>query len=1058
MQKIQPTKRYYKMYKKGRFWVVAGITVMAAGISPMVVHADTADTATTTAITADVDATGKHASSTPVPASAEAQSVAPVSTEQTGSAASTSAANDSSATNVASSAPAPASVTSEAGSQTAGSGAVTSAAPASANEAGSGVPANSTAPSAVDSGTPSSATSAAPSNGSAAPASNAPETTSSAAATESTASKGKLMAKRALRAPAAAVASVDPDEQDLSDQFTDANLLAAVRRGFDLADGASLTMNTIKTYKSSHFEVKAYTVTNGEIEYYPVTNLQGLQVLANLPAETTTAVDIQLGDDSNSVSNFDFSPLESIKIWNLNLYTRYWSFVSDKQLQLIAGLDTSTIHNLEFSSPNKFKKNPDGMTNHQFNILAPFVKAVLENHFPGSQMIGFSGNNITDFSALKSVSPTQSSQVTGLFEWDFRTDKLAYNAGDTVEVESALTGVQGESVNYTVRYYQDNGTAEGELVAADAHEETVTNPDGTTRTVWKYTLVNPLVVNNEIRYGTYYYDDSLWTKYKTDINGNPLSDFGSALGAFTIQPVTSSKATLTFNPSEVVMGPNATWNYLDHVASATDYDGNPISQDKWNTLNITNVNGLPDLTKAGWQTVEFTFTDDKGIVLTATAAVNVLASQASIWAKADQIVWPKEVSDIKASDLVASVTDAYGNPVTDFTTVQMSALDAAKAGAQLVTLTYTDEAGNQVTATLNVTVDLATLATQPVKVVVGPNAKWKYEMNLLGVTDSLGQPLAVDKATIKVVTGPDLTVVKPQTVVLEYTDDLGRTQRFEAQVTTIQSQAAITANDDLIVWPKEVGGLTVAELVRNVTDMNGNAVTDLTNVTMSGVDSTKPGAQPVTLTYTDAAGNQVTTTINVTVDLATLTTKDVQLVAGPTAKWDYKANLESVLDSRGQAIDVTTAKVKVVTGPDLSDAKVGVPQTVVLEYTDDLGRTQHFNATVTTTKTQATITAKDDPIVWPAEVADLTVTDLVHSVTDANGQAVPDLTGVTMSKVDPAKAGVQPITLTYTDAAGNQVTTTINVTVDLASLTTKDVQLVAGPTVGLRDELDRRNR
>ena len=1052
---MQESKRHYKMYKSGRLWVFAGIMVMTVGVSPVIGHADTVTGTTGGVATRSTVKTSQAAGTSHV--ATLTSSSAPTASQQTGSAAqssdetaviqetksaapTTTEAADSMATSVTDNAQqAPI----DEGNRGTSSSAVAESQPTTATKPAVSAPAATT--SATSAGdvrsTAAQTTKTAGSTTTDTPVQKTEQAESKTASTTTPVLQGRSATLRSA-------AATDPNDEDVSDQFVDANLLAAVRKGFSLSDGTKLTLSTIKAYRNNHFDVKAYTVVDGKGVYQPVSSLQGLQLLANLPAGTLTTVDVQLAADHQTLPKFDFSPLASLKLFDLNLYTYYWGAATDEQLRLLAGLDTAKIHNVEFSSPSSVVSNPYGMTNRQFNILAPFVQAVIENPGTSSQMIGFSGNCITDFSALKNIKPSKASQVTGLYEYVYHTNKLVYQPGATVEVASEMTGVQGESLNYTVRYYQDDGTADGKLVQAAAHEATVTSADGTTRMVWKYTLVNPKVIRGNLIYGTFYYSDGIWQRYATDIDGNVIPDFANAAGALVYQPVTESQAQLTFNPSEVVMGPNASWHYLDHIASVTDYEGNPIAASEWSKLPIKNVTSLPDLTTAGTQNVEFIYTDEQGNQLTAVAVVKVLASQATITAQNPVTVWPHETSAITVADLVKNVTDASGQPVTDLTTVRMTAIDATAAGKQAITLTYVDAAGNQITTVAYVTVDLAKLTTKPVQVIAGPQASWNYGMHVTGVTNSLGQVITLSQVTVQVVTPPDLSPAmsgQPQTVVLAYTDDLGRTQTLNTVVTTVKSQAAITAKPDQVVWPQAVSKLQLTDLVHQVIGADGQIVTDLNAVTMTAIDAAKAGVQTVTLTYTDSAGNQVTTTANVTVDLAQLTTQDVQLVAGPTAKWNVGASLTHITDSRGQAITVDQAAIEVLTGPNLDGQLIGHPQTVVLAYTDDLGQMQRVTAIVTTVKSQAAIVAQPDRVVWPQAVSNLKGVDLVKSVTDADGQPVTEFTNVTMTAIDATKAGVQSVQLTYTDRVGNVVTATMNVTVDLAAVTTTGVQIIAGP-------------
>ncbi|WP_203180879.1 bacterial Ig-like domain-containing protein [Lactiplantibacillus pentosus] len=953
MQRLQEQKRYYKMYKSGRFWVVAGIMVFGAGVSPMIGHADTNDavTAAQTRVSATSTSTGNtvalkgSANNTAVTTKSSAtdetenQSITQVTTtvENTGQKANTTQNAEAVVAKTQSTA-----ATAEQSNQqtsatqtTAVDDQTTAAASNSNTEQTTGTTSATNTEQTVDkaqntkatqttkttSATSTTQTTGTTSNTNAAQttettANNTAEqpnqSTQSATNSTTTGSDATSTVKQSETTTPTIADATDVDDEDVSAQFVDANLLTAVRNGLGLTAEDKLTINTIKAYKNADLKVQAVKWnSDGTGDYQPVTSLQGLQLLANLPAGTTTSVTVKIGANYREIPQFDFSPLQSVQLYDLNLYTFYWGAVTDEQLQLLAGLDPSQIHNLEFSSPNKYQSNPYGMTNRQFNILVPFVKAAIENSGKASQMVGFSGNQISDFSGLKSLVPTTDGQVTGLFENIYLQNKVSYRPGDTIEVTSELTGLQGESLNYTTRYYQDDGTTNGKLVQADAHLATVTDADGTTHEVWKYTLVNPKVNNGYLIYGTFYYADGIWKRYYTDAAGNPIDYFNIAAGALVYQSVTSSKAQLTFNPSEIVMGPDASWNYLAHIASVTDYDGNAIESSAWGDLSVKNMTPLPDLATAGVQNVTFTYTDNQGNELTATAVVKVVASQASITAKAPQTVWPREVGKLSVADLVQQVTDATGQVVTDVTNVAMTPIDKTQAGPQAITLTYTDAVGNKVTAIAMVTVDLAELKTAPVQLVAGPNAQWHYGMSVAGVTDSLGNPVEVDQATINVISAPDLSpelIGQPQTVILAYVDDLGRTQQVSAVVTTTKSQAQLVGRDvTLIAGP--AADWTLSDSVdwskSLMSDGQPLSEADVSEVTADLKPNLQvPGQYALQLSYVDAVGNLITgaATVNVMASQAALQVKNSQIKVGSV--WQAGDNLVQVTDQNGESVGI----------------------------------------------------------------------------------------------------------------------------------------------------------
>ncbi|RWZ49455.1 bacterial Ig-like domain-containing protein [Lactiplantibacillus plantarum] len=516
----------------------------------------------------------------------------------------------------------------------------------------------------------------------------------------------------------------------------------------------------------------------------------------------------------------------------------------------------------------------------------------------------------------------------------------------------------------------------------------------------------------------------------------------------TTVTMVATKADLTMRNSTIIKGPkNSSWDYRQYVTSVTDFDGNPVSLDG---LNIV-VDQQPDLTQIGSQTVTLTYTDALGNVISVPTQVTVVASRAQVTTKAPLTIWPSEVAQLKVADLV-TITAANGNPVdtsTDLTDVTMSSIDTSKGGAQTVTITYTDEAGNLVTAYAKVTVDQSDLKTKLTNPIAGPKAKWDYLAGLEWVKDANGKLLDnLATADIKVVTEPDLSVAMvghDQTVTLSYTDELGKEHLVTAVVNTVASKAKITAVSDQIIIPDEAKKLTATDLVSELIDAAGNKATNFDDVTMSGFDAKAIGPQTVTLTYSDAYGNQTTDSTTVTVDFATITGQATHPIAGPTATWDYRDSVTQVIDANGKIIDVGDADITATT-PDLTPAKVGKPQTVTLTYTDSLGKVHTTDVIVTTTLSKAKITAVADQIIWPDQAKQLTATDLVDRLYDAEGHLITNHDNVKMSVLDSKLAGQQRLTLTYTDVAGNQSVAYANVTVDQAKLVTKPSTVIAGPT------------
>lgn len=440
---------------------------------------------------------------------------------------------------------------------------------------------------------------------------------------------------RAAAAPAMLLA--ETVSEDLSDRFEDQNLLAAVRKGLGLKEGELLTQAFIQDYKVGIVDPTSRPVVNVVMPKDSwLTSLAGLEVLADLSSQYAVDLTVYLGETAAAMQQIDFSPLTATTLYigNLNLYSPHWGAVSEAQMAILTQINSAKVHNMEFSAPTNSVINFNGMTNAQFAILAPFVAAVLENSYPGNHMIGFSGNNITDFSPLKTITNnSHTSQITGWYQYAQVQQAIAFKPGQTVTVTSPVTGIMGESFNYRVRYYQDDGSENGVLTVAEGQQVMVTAADGTQQLVWQYQLVNPKLINNQLVYGHFNYTDAGRTNYTVDANGQPLQEVTLAAGALVFQPVsdqgkitvhyvddttaeTLKSDTLTGNLETV--SPYRTQETLDHYLAAgyilvsDDYpvDGATFTADEQTfTVHLKHGTKTVDQAKAVTRTIHYRYAD-----------------------------------------------------------------------------------------------------------------------------------------------------------------------------------------------------------------------------------------------------------------------------------------------------------------------------------------------------------------------------------------------------------------------------------------------------------------
>ena len=132
---------------------------------------------------------------------------------------------------------------------------------------------------------------------------------------------------------------------------------------------------------------------------------------------------------------------------------------------------------------------------------------------------------------------------------------------------------------------------------------------------------------------------------------NSSGNTSTATSTITVKAdQTSTKA----KDSTLVAGPDTKWNAADNFVSATDADGNGID------FKSVNVSGSVDPTKPGDYEVTYSYTDAGGNQVSAKATITVVSTKASIKAKDSTLVAGPDTK-WNAADNFVSATDADGN-------------------------------------------------------------------------------------------------------------------------------------------------------------------------------------------------------------------------------------------------------------------------------------------------------------------------------------------------------------------------------------------------------------
>ncbi|MEP6262889.1 MAG: Ig-like domain-containing protein [Gillisia sp.] len=509
----------------------------------------------------------------------------------------------------------------------------------------------------------------------------------------------------------------------------------------------------------------------------------------------------------------------------------------------------------------------------------------------------------------------------------------------------------------------------------------------------------------------------------TDVNGN--SETGTAMVTVedNISPVVTTVGTLTVQLDE---NGQATIDVDDIDNGSTDNCAIATRELDITGFDCSNV-GTP-------VEVTLTVTDVSGISETGTAKVTVEDNVSPV-AIAKDITVQLDVNGtatITAADIDNGSNDACG--VANLT-LDITEFGCAEVGSNTVTLTVTDNNGNEST----------TIATVTVEDNVSPVLSAEADQDVaLDTSCSITVPNLVDGSTVTdncnfVITQLPIagTVISSEhnatiEVVVTATDAAGNTDETTVVLTVKDlTVPVLTAEADQNVNLDSSCSITVPNVIGTATD---NCTVEITQLPLAGtvISSEHNATIEVVVTATDAAGNTDETTV-------VLTAKDVTapvLSAGA----DQDVNLDpscsiTVPNVIGTATDNCAVEITQLplTGTVIS-SEDNTTIEVVVTATDAAGNTDETTVVLTAKDvTDPELTAEADQDVNLDDSCSITVPNLVDGST-ATDNCTFEITQLPLAGtvISSEHNATIEVVVTATDAAGNTEETTV-------ILTAKDV-------------------
>jgi LPXTG-motif cell wall-anchored protein len=306
------------------------------------------------------------------------------------------------------------------------------------------------------------------------------------------------------------------------------------------------------------------------------------------------------------------------------------------------------------------------------------------------------------------------------------------------------------------------------------------------------------------------------------------------------------------------------WNWSHSIDGLVDQFGNPVDVQALYAANPKAVKLRGDRVntkRPGTYQVTFKYAGK-----TVTALVIVKADQTSLNVHDTDLhaggTWQPQ-------DAFDGATDKDGQPI-DFSNVTVTGdVNPAVPGEYQVTYT----AGNQSqTITVTVKENQASLNLHQHHVTVHTDGQggstWQPQTNFHNATDVDGHP--VDWSAIEVIGMPDWTTAGDYQVTYQFKNQHGKLVMATVTITVVieeddeqdESQSALQVQDSTLqvgdAWQPEANVVVV-------TDVNGDTVPFDKLLVTGTVDTTKAGVYEITYQYTDASGKVFTEVVTVTV-------------------------------------------------------------------------------------------------------------------------------------------------------------------------------------------------
>ncbi|MCG2209525.1 putative Ig domain-containing protein, partial [Staphylococcus epidermidis] len=683
------------------------------------------------------------------------------------------------------------------------------------------------------------------------------------------------------------------------------------------------------------------------------------------------------------------------------------------------------------------------------------------------------------------------------------------------EATNTISGTPSEVGSYTVTVTttDESGNATETTFTIDVEDTTKPTVESVAdQTQEVNTEITPITIESEDNSGQAVTNkvDGLPDGVTFDEATNTISGTPSEVGSYDIKVTTTDESGNATETTFTIDVEDTSKPTVESVADQTQEVNTEITPIKIEATDnsgqtVTNkVEGLPDgvtfdeatntisgtPSEVGSYDITVTTTDESGNSETTTFTIDVKdTTKPTVESVADQTQEVNtEIEPIKieardnSGQAVTNKVEGLPNGVTFDEATNTISGTPSEVGSYTVTVTTTDESGNETETTFTIdvkdttkpTVESIADQTQEVNTEITPikiEARDNSGQAVTNKVDGLPDGVTFDETTNTISGTPsevgsyDITVTTTDesgnSETTTFTIDVEDTTKPTVEDIADQTQEVNTEITPIKIEARDNSGQAVTNKVEGLPD--GVTFDEATN-TISGTPS-EVGSYNIKVTTTDESGNSETTTF--TIDVKDTTKPTVESVADQTQ--EVNTEIEPIkIEARDNSGQAVTNKVDGlpagVTFDESTNTISGTPSevgsyTVTVTTTDESGNSE---TTTFTIDVKDTTKPTVESIANQTQEVNTEITPIIIESGDNSGQAVtnkveglPD--GVTFDEATntisgtPSEVGSYDVTVTTTDESGNSETTTF--TIDVKDTTKPTVEDIVDQTQEVNTEI-----